>query len=140
MKKIIRIFIILIVLCISINNVFAWVNEDISKSINVEKKFNDSNVKAYLNTVLNQLKSEFYDNNTDKDWISEINFRIDKEGNVYSKNYVIENDKWVQPKVEDAMLRLNKVGIPPKEYNQELIFVTFEHKNKQTQIYFSKEK
>jgi len=115
----------------------AWVNEDINKGINAKIETISPETKAYLDTVLTELKKQYEDNNYDECWQSQISFQIDKDGNVYNKNYVIKGKYWINSEVEYAMMRLNKLPAPPKEYKQEVIFVTFKHVPQKTEIYFT---
>ena len=140
MKKILSILVIGIIFLAT--GIFcegqAWVNEDINQGLNAKIETISPELKTYLNDVaLKQIKVGFRDVQTNKDWKSEFCFRIDKNGKVYNKNYVIKGDYWVNSSVEYAMMKMNQLPAPPKEYKQEIIFVTFKHVNDKTEIYFS---
>ena len=117
----------------------AWVNPDIKTSVNVKMEQLSPEMRTYLdNEVMPTLKKWFKDGKpVEKGWKSIISFRIDKDGNVHDKNYLFLEDTWINSGVEYALMKLNKVSAPPKEYNGELIFVTFEHVYPETKVYFT---
>lgn len=120
-----------------LNKVEAWVNQDINKGLNAKIEKLSPEMQTYLKEVLEQLKSNFVKKEYKKDWQSQICFRIDESGNVYDKNYVIKGNYWINEEAEYAMMSLNKVAPPPKEYKQEVIFVTFKHIVPETEVYYT---
>lgn len=115
----------------------AWVNQDIKKGLNARIETISPEMKTYLDTVMAELKKGYKESDLQKNWQSQICFQIDKKGNVYDKNYVIKDGYWINEDVEYAMMKLNKLPAPPKEYKQEVIFVTFKHVPSKTEIYFT---
>lgn len=139
MKKILSIITMLIIFVTTglANEANAWVNEDINQGLNAKIDKISPELKTYLNeVVLKELTAGYKESNSKKDWKVQISFHIDPNGKVYKKNYVIKDDYWINRDAEYAMMKLNKVSAPPKEYNQEAIFVTFKHINGKTDIHF----
>ena len=141
MKKIVAslMLVSLIFLANCFNKVEAGVNPDVKTSLNVKMEQISPEMRTYLDKeVMPTLKKWFRDGKpVEKGWKSIVSFRIDKDGNVHDKNYLFLDDTWINSGVEYALMKLNKVSVPPKEYNGELIFVTFEHVYPETKIYFS---
>lgn len=141
MKKIVAslMLVSLIFLANCFNKVEAWVNPDVKTSLNVKMEQISPEMRTYLDKeVMPTLKKWFRDGKpVEKGWKSIVSFRIDKDGNVHDKNYLFLDDTLINSGVEYALMKLNKVSAPPKEYNGELIFVTFEHVYPETKIYFS---
>ncbi len=139
MKKIISVLAIGIIFvgagCFDCVN--AWVNQDINKGLNAKSADFSFEMKSYTDVVLEKVKSLYHESNLQKNWKSQICFQINKDGNIYNKNYVIKDGYWINKDVEYTMMNLEKVAPPPSEYKQEFIFITFEHVYPDTKIYFS---
>lgn len=117
----------------------AWVNPDTNSSLNIKINQVSPELRTYLdNEVLPTLKKWFRDEKpVEKGWKSIVSFRIDKNGNIYDKNYLFLEDTWINSGVEYALMKFNKVSAPPNDYRNELIFVTFEHIYPNNEIYFT---
>ncbi len=139
MKKLLTILItgIMLLGANCFNRVEAWVNRDIKEGLNAKTEKVSPEMRQYMEEVLKELKLKYRERGEKKDWQSQICFRIDKSGNIYDKNYVIKGNYWINEEVEYAMMSLNKVAEPPKEYKQEVIFITFKHKYPKTEIYYT---
>lgn len=116
---------------------YGWENQDINKGLNAKIENLSFEMSTYTDIILEKVKSLYKEGGSQKNWKSQISFQIDKDGKIYNKNYVIKDGYWINREVEYTMMNLEQIVPPPKEYKQEVIFITFEHVYPNTKIYFS---